>query len=1507
MRTITPKLALLFFAACLVLKTPAATLYVDINGTSPTPPYSDWSTAAISIQDAIDTANDGDLILVNDGTYSTGGRVVDGSLTNRVVIDKAVTVQSVDGPGATVIQGNPDPDTTVGSNSVRCIYLASNAVLSGFTLTQGATRDGGDGNTEQSGGGAFCQSTNTVITNCVFTSNNANVSGGAVASGLLYNCTVFGNNSFGDGGGTVAGILKDRTVSGNQATYEGGGTTGGALYGCTVVNNFSGINGGGMYGGYAEGCTLTANTATGAGGAAIYSTLTNCVLSGNSVGFDSAGGGAYGSELDRCLVIGNMATQDFSEGGGVEFCTVNDSIIASNSAAAFGGGAMGGTLNNCTIVGNSASGSGGGAGDASLNNCIIYYNSAPTDSSFTLNGEVGGTLNYCCIADPAPDGTGNFTNAPQFVNPADGDYHLQITSPCIDAGNNSYVTLDADFDGNPRIVGASVDVGAFEFHKTTPLHPSIQVTFTNIATGYGLSLASSVQVGEVAVTSSWNFGDGTVVSNQTQVVHAWSAPGDYLVTYTAFNDSNPSGVYITQAIHVVAANYYVALDSSNPVYPYLSWNTAASNIQDAVDAAGVGGTIWVSNGVYAVGGRVVYGALTNRLAVSKPANIVSINGPQFTVIQGFLTNDDTTCVRCLYLTNGVTFAGFTLTDGETRNGGGDLILENCGGGAWCESNNVVISNCVFSANIAAWAGGGCYQGTLINCAFTNNYGYFGGAVSTGNLVDSTLTGNFGYDGGAAGSSTLLRCAIINNATYIDSDYTANGGGLSGCSATNCTIAGNYSITGGGASSCTLVNCFLSGNSSGGGGGVITGSGGGGAVASTLVNCTVVGNTAAEGGGLLSCNATNCIIYFNSAPSDTNYSPDSVLSYCDAPTLPASGTGNITGNPQFADPIHIGPTSPCRAAGLAAVVNGMDIDGEPWLNPPSIGCDQFDAASATGALSVAISEPYTNVSTGFLDDFTAQVSGHALSNNWDFGDGSTADNQLSLKHSWSAAGNYTVTFTVYNNDHPSGVSASVVIFVLSTPVHYVVQSNATPVAPYLSWATAATNIQDAVDAAFAGGTITVSNGIYQTGSTILYGSKTNRVAVTRPLTIQSVNGSAVTVIDGGNAVRCLYLTNRVSVTGFTLQNGQEINGAGVYCEGDDVLNNCVLSGNASPANGSTGGGAYGGTLNHCLLTGNQANYQGSGAFNSALNFCLVSNNLFTTYGSGACGGTMSDSIVISNTATWGGGLAYTVVSNSLVLDNLAYFGGGGSYFGTFYNCTIVKNTGPTGLGADSGGVLGDTLNNSICYYNNGGNYGAEYGVSLSHSCTTPDPYGQLTVTNEPLFVDLANGDFHLQSNSPCINSGDNSLAAGPHDYDGLPRIKGDTVDIGMFEYQTPSSILSYAWAQQYGISTDGSADNADPDGDGMLNWQESIARTDPTSASSKLQMQTIFANTGSGPGVINVTWQSVNGVNYFVERSSDLSGGFSLIQDNIYGQAGSTTWEDSTATNDVPYFYRVGVH
>src|SRR5262249_55027002 len=138
---------------------------------------------------------------------------------------------------------------------------------------------------------------------------------------------------------------------------------------------------------------------------------------------------------------------------------------------------------------------------------------------------------------------------------------------------------------------------------------------------------------------------------------------------------------------------YVSLASLNPTPPYATWATAATNIQDAVKAAAGGDTLLVTNGVYAGG-----------VVVSKPLTLLSVNGPQATIIDGGGTNQ---CVSMTYLANLASLSGFTITNG----------FSDYGGGIGCNSTNVYITNCVIVGN-SATAGGGAYLGTLYNCVLS---------------------------------------------------------------------------------------------------------------------------------------------------------------------------------------------------------------------------------------------------------------------------------------------------------------------------------------------------------------------------------------------------------------------------------------------------------------------------------------------------------------------------------------------------------------------------------------------------------------------------------------------------------------------------------------------------------------------------------------------------------------------------------------------------------------------
>jgi hypothetical protein len=500
--------------------------------------------------------------------------------------------------------------------------------------------------------------------------------------------------------------------------------------------------------------------------------------------------------------------------------------------------------------------------------------------------------------------------------------------------------------------------------------------------------------------------------------------------------------------------------------------------------------------------------------------------------------------------------------------------------------------------------------------------------------------------------------------------------------------------------------------------------------------------------------------------------------------------------------------------------------------------------------------------------------------------------------------------------------------LAVTTHYVDAGGTNAVPPYTDWSTAATNIQDAVDAATNGDLVLVTNGIYATGGRMWNNSVTNRVTLTNAVTLQSVNGPAVTWIVGcqdpgaslwqpfTNAVRCVGMGAYSVLSGFTLTNGESAIGGGVSEIGvlpgydgylSSLLTNCFLINNSATLEG---GGAYSVTLINCTLSGNYAMEDGGGAASSKLVNCIVTSNSTPT------SAPVIDRIQGTPGVGEGGGIYDSDAINCLIAGNRAFIGGGVCGPARLINCTIVGN-----VAAFAGGISWDDFGNPgnhpsclatncIIYYNlaltNANNHDDSI---IVQSCTMPMPAsGQGNITNAPGFVDLANGDYHLASDSPLINSGFNAIITKSMDLDGNPRIVGGTVDIGAYEYQSPTSVLPYAWARQYGFPTDGSADRADPDHDGMNNRQEFLAGTNPTNAASTLAMTSVYPynNTYLNWHWAIVKWQSVSTRNYYLLRSSDLGNGFTCIQSNLVGNAGTTIYQDTTATNGGPYFYRVGV-
>jgi hypothetical protein len=424
---------------------------------------SSWALAKQTIQAGVDAAASNDTVLVTNGSYNTGGRIPPGQVLchTRVVIDKAVSVVSVNGPSNTFIVGQGPRD----ENAIRCVWMTNNATLGGFTLTNGFTVSlGGDDN----GGGIYAVDNSATITNCIIVSCQA-ASGGGAYGGTLNNCTLSGNSVvYGDGGGGAHGsTLNNCTLSGNSAGMgNGGGAHGSTLNNCTLSGNLvdSGF-GGGAHGSTLYNCTLSGNSSSQYAGGAYGGTLNNCTLSGNSA---DIGGGAMESTLYNCTLSGNSAYM----GGGVSYCTLINCTISGNSAGWVGGGAFGGWLYNCTLSGNSAS-SGGGATDMenkiNINNCTVYGNTnGGVDSGDVRNTIIYGNTGYEMSNTEAAF---CYTNDPLFVDAAAGDLRLQSNSPCIDAGWNAFAPTNVtpyDLDGQPRIINGRVDMGAYEYQVVAP-------------------------------------------------------------------------------------------------------------------------------------------------------------------------------------------------------------------------------------------------------------------------------------------------------------------------------------------------------------------------------------------------------------------------------------------------------------------------------------------------------------------------------------------------------------------------------------------------------------------------------------------------------------------------------------------------------------------------------------------------------------------------------------------------------------------------------------------------------------------------------------------------------------------------------------------------------------------------------------------------------------------------------------------------------------------------------
>ncbi|MCA9414194.1 MAG: right-handed parallel beta-helix repeat-containing protein, partial [Candidatus Omnitrophica bacterium] len=508
-------------------------------------------------------------------------------------------------------------------------------------------------------------------------------------------------------------------------------------------------------------------------------TIGRCTVTGNKLpnasATSSTGSGIYALNNATLLVQNSIVADNepagIDCGSGCNLRVIN-SVVARNLGSSVFGYAAGiifssegsCTINGSTIVGNHAGGIYfGGNGPQKIENSI-FWNFGPEIAR-------GQPEVYACCVRNGYAGTQVVSDYPEFVDPTSGDWRLRNGSPLIDRGENDRVAegVLSDIEGNPRIRGDSVDLGAYE----SPANYS-QGPVDTTPERFFVRHESSSKLGR-----SWGDAFPTVWEALFESLpggEVWVASGTYREAIALPSNVAVYGGFLGMEEELSERN----MESATTVIDATGWLLPAAQ---AISAQGLAldGLTFRNGSAYRGGGlNLEQSGATIQNCRFENNSAISLGGGVS------LTSSSASIIDCDFLQN--------RSPGIPSGGN---ISNGAGGGIYLNTtlDDVTIKRCRFIGNIAGQFASGIYVSgqpvqalTIEDCEFHRNGGshdIFDGTViraRTGNtltILNSQFTENFGTS-----NLTFLRGGVIGSQVH-----------RSDVALSNCEISGNTGMHG----------------------------------------------------------------------------------------------------------------------------------------------------------------------------------------------------------------------------------------------------------------------------------------------------------------------------------------------------------------------------------------------------------------------------------------------------------------------------------------------------------------------------------------------------------------------------------------------------------------------------------------------------------------------------------------------------------------------------------------